>query len=135
MKRIQRNKLLYQLGSTTRLNKNLQRLIRWPQYREGWNGYSARRIDRGICRLCMHVVLNLPERLQPQVFPTGWGTVQFEYGSICHPEKAGPHFALEVRGVDCIEHYIGQKDDMVFPATKENILASLRRYLASVNRI
>lgn len=131
--RLRKEKLYY--GKTS-LGQNLRRIQHFQNLKPGWNGYgpkSSLAIPKEICRLCMHVILNLPENRQPKIFPAGCGFLQFEYGSLRTPEKFGPHFCIEIRTDLCREHGADWPTAVTFERTKENILASVKRYFDTLS--
>ncbi|MDN5202855.1 hypothetical protein QQ008_15805 [Fulvivirgaceae bacterium BMA10] len=62
---------LDKLRSNKKILKNLANL------KSNWNGYNGEPIDKSIIEKTEHLISELD--FQPQVFPTGRGTIQIEY--------------------------------------------------------
>jgi len=45
----------------------------------GWDGYDGKAIEQDVINYALVVLDKIPEDKQPQVFPTGRNTIQFEW--------------------------------------------------------
>jgi hypothetical protein len=79
-----KRKLAMYDGGKNRRYTNIRRLNHFRKYLRDpeWNGERSDAVSYRIVQKAMAVVRALPEDCQPYVFPTAWGTVQFEYGSL-----------------------------------------------------
>lgn len=56
---------------------NLNKLDAMASFSEDWNGYGAKGFSKEIIESSKRIIAHLPK--QPEIFPTGRGTVQMEY--------------------------------------------------------
>ena len=62
-----------------KLTTNLEKISNIASLKEGWNGYNARPFSEFVLLKARQVICGLPINLQPDLFPTGRGSIQFEY--------------------------------------------------------
>ena len=60
-----------------KLSRNLDRLWEISELGDDWNGYGAAPISREVIEEVKEIILSLGE--QPEIFPTGDGSIQLEY--------------------------------------------------------
>jgi len=62
--------------SLEKLKLNKRKLSSFMDLQSNWNGYNGKPIDKNVIETVEGIILNLD--FQPQIFPTGRGTIQIE---------------------------------------------------------
>ena len=60
-------------------NLNLEKIYRLSEYKENWDGYGAPSFDKSVIERAIKFIFDKNLKIQPNVFPTGRGTIQFEF--------------------------------------------------------
>lgn len=60
------------------IQENLDKLENISKLEENWNGYNCKPIPKEVCDFSTNIIRKLGD-FQPKIFPTGRGSVQFEY--------------------------------------------------------
>lgn len=60
-------------------NLNLEKIYRFASYTNNWDGYGAPPIDKKVIDKSIKFIFEKNLITQPSVFPTGRGTIQFEF--------------------------------------------------------
>lgn len=60
-------------------NLNLEKIYRFASYTNNWDGYGAPPIDKNVIDKSIKFIFEKNLITQPSVFPTGRGTIQFEF--------------------------------------------------------
>lgn len=94
-------------------NMNLDKLNNIGKLKPGWNGYGAPSIEEGIINQAKLIVAQL--KMQPEIFPTGRGTVQMEYH-----QNDGTYLEFELFTDKITVLYIGKGD---IENAKEDVLS------------
>lgn len=68
---------LVEYAVVNKLGDNFHKLYSYLELPTGWNGYNGRKFSKKTIDRTLSILKNL--RLQPQIFPTGRGSVQLEY--------------------------------------------------------
>lgn len=75
----------------------IDQIEQYEELERGWNGYDAPQIDPEVCEEAKRVVPKLPSgdgwKSSSEVFPTGRGTIQFEFTN-----KEGTEIEFEIFG-------------------------------------
>lgn len=91
----------------SRKQKNITNLQSFKHLKKNWNYYGAEPIPNDLIDKCIGYINGLDEQYQPEVFPTGRQTIQFEW------ETETKYLELEVMG-DLIECLLVINDDLEF---------------------
>ena len=71
--------------------ENISKLNSFLQLKDNWNDYGAKSFERDLINKCATLVNSLALHYQPDIFPTGRNSIQFEY------EKAdGSYLEIEI---------------------------------------
>lgn len=65
--------------SEQRRQYNIEKLLSFEQLQDNWNGYGAKSFSRQLIQKCLLIIKNDKLIYQPDIFPTGRQSVQFEY--------------------------------------------------------
>ena len=103
---------------------NLDKLDSIGTFERNWNGYGAPAFGAGVIETAKIIVAQLTK--QPEIFPTGRGTVQMEYH-----QKDGTYLEFEVFADRITVVYISNGD---IENAKEDIL-SLTDYTSVMNYV
>lgn len=58
------------------LHLNMQKINSFTKLKKNWNGYNGEEIDKNVVDIAKELITKI--EFQPQVFPTGRGTIQIE---------------------------------------------------------
>ncbi|MEM3091524.1 MAG: hypothetical protein QXD05_00100 [Candidatus Pacearchaeota archaeon] len=58
---------------------NIIKIISFSELDENWDGYGAEKIDNNVLKRVLELIIHKELKYQPEVFPTGRGTIQIEY--------------------------------------------------------
>ena len=78
--------------------KNLNRLSDIKCLEKDWNGYEAEPIDKIIIDKAEYIIKNIC--IQPQIFPTGRGSIQLQYE---HEDKSYLEFEIFADKIVCMQ--------------------------------
>jgi hypothetical protein len=67
------------INEKVRLRQNLSALIEIGNLEENWNQYGAKRFNQNLIYKCMNIITETELKYQPEIFPTGRQSIQFEY--------------------------------------------------------
>ena len=70
--------------------KNIDRLRKFYQLENNWDGYGAEKIEGDLINFCLKVIRLLDDDKQPLINPTGRNSIQLEY-----EKEDGTYFELE----------------------------------------
>jgi len=62
-----------------RLRKNVDILIEIGQLEDNWNQYGAKKFNQNLIYKCIKIINETDLQYQPEIFPTGRESIQFEY--------------------------------------------------------
>lgn len=62
-----------------KLYHNLVKLNNIKTLEKDWNGYGAESFDSGLIQKCKDIISELPNDLQPKIFPTGRKSINMQY--------------------------------------------------------
>ena len=71
------------------LSRNLQKIEKFREYKENWNGYGASAFSEELLDIAEEILKRL--NYQPEVFPVAGGAIQFEY-----EKKNGEYLEFEI---------------------------------------
>ncbi len=60
-------------------NLNLEKIYRFSDYKEDWDGYGAPPFDKSVIERAVKFIFDENLKIQPNVFPTGRGSIQLEF--------------------------------------------------------
>jgi hypothetical protein len=60
-------------------NLNLEKIYRFASYKENWDGYGSPPIEKSVIEQSIKFIFDKNLKTQPSVFPTGRGSIQFEF--------------------------------------------------------
>lgn len=69
----------FDLNQYFKKQKNIYKLESFLKLKENWNDYGARPFNQELIDKCIALISSLNVNYQPDIFPTGMSTIQFEY--------------------------------------------------------
>lgn len=103
--------------------ENMEKLKSFQALPDNWNDYGARSFDRNLIKKCIDLINSSTLRYQPDIFPTGRNSIQFEY------EKSdGSYLEIEIY----IDHFVYFYIDS-FGCEKESDFAEWEEILKIIN--
>lgn len=60
-----------------KLEENIEKLIEFSKFENNWAGYNAEKFTQGLIKKVENIIKKL--KYQPNIFPTGSGSIQLEY--------------------------------------------------------
>ncbi|MBN2092634.1 hypothetical protein JW964_23640 [candidate division KSB1 bacterium] len=74
-----------------KLSKNIETLKSFLELEENWNYYGAKPFKQELINKCINLVRSSKLKYQPDIFPTGRESIQFEY-----EEEDGRYLEIEI---------------------------------------
>lgn len=95
-------------------NENIKTLKSFKEFPDNWDGEGAEQFDQKLIDKCIEIINSVNLKFQPDIFPTGRDSIQFEY------EKSdGEYLELEVFQ-DHIDFYYENPDGTEFENENAN---------------
>lgn len=69
----------FDLNLYLKKQNNIEKLRSFLKLKENWNDYGAKPFNKQLIDKCIKLISSLKLNYQPDIFPTGIGTIQFEY--------------------------------------------------------
>ena len=88
------------------LEENYRKLNEFTKLQPNWDGYGGVPIDNDLIILVSNLLTDL--MVQPELFPTGRGTIQLNYGSL---QRGSDYIEFEVFSEDRVEIYSRNKNN------------------------
>jgi len=102
----------FDLDQYIKKQKNIEKLRSFLELEDNWNGYGARPFQNELINKCINIINLSFIHYQPDIFPTGRNSIQFEYekadGTYLEIEIYSDH--LEILFIDAIGHEFELED-------------------------